>query len=207
MPALAPATMIGKGGSGSMLTLQVITASTRSTRQGPLVAEWFLERCRADGRFRVEPIDLADPALPLFDEPEHPKLRKYVHDHTKAWSATIERADAFVLVTPEYNFGMPPSLLNALDHLVWEWAYKPLGFVSYGGVSGGLRSVQTIKLTATALRMMPIPEAVSFQHFTQYIDKDSGAFAPPENQHPAATLMLDELLKWGTALKALREGK
>jgi NAD(P)H-dependent FMN reductase len=207
MPPQPTATMIGNGGSGSMLTLQVITASTRPTRHGPGVAAWFLERARADGRFRVEPIDLADPALPLFDEPEHPKLRKYVHDHTKAWSATIGRADAFVFVTPEYNFGMPPSLLNALDYLVWEWAYKPLGFVSYGGVSGGLRSVQMIKLTATALRMMPIPEAVSFQHFTQHIDGASGAFAPPESQDAAAKLMLDELLKWGTALKALREGR
>jgi NAD(P)H-dependent FMN reductase len=188
-----------------MLTLQVITASTRPTRQGPLVAEWLLGRCRADGRFRVEPIDLADPALPLFDEPEHPKLRRYVHEHTRAWSATIERADALVFVTPEYNFGMPPSLLNALDYLVWEWAYKPLGFVSYGGVSGGLRSVQMIKLTATALRMMPIPEAVAFQFFTQHVDEPAGVFAPPESQDAAAQLMLDELLKWGTALEALRE--
>ena len=187
-----------------MLTLHVITASTRPTRQGPKVADWFLELCRRDGRFSIEPIDLAEVGLPLFDEPAHPRLRQYVQDHTKAWSAIIERADAFVFVTPEYNFGMPPSLLNALDYLVHEWAYKPLGFVSYGGVSGGLRSVQMIKLTATALRMMPIPEAVAIPLFTQYVDQETGAFKPPATQETAATLMLDELLKWAEALKTIR---
>jgi NAD(P)H-dependent FMN reductase len=187
-----------------MLTLQVITASTRPSRQGPKVAAWFLERCREHGRFQVEPIDLAAPALPLFDEPEHPRFRKYAHDHTKAWSATVDRADAYVVVTPEYNYGMPPSLLNALDYLVHEWAYKPLGFVSYGGVSGGLRSVQMIKLTATALRMMPIPEAVTLSMFTQHIDQETGRFAPPEVQDKAAEAMLDELMKWGEALRGLR---
>ena len=189
------------------MLLQVIVASTRPTRQGHDVAEWFLERGRLDGRFEIEPIDLAERALPLFDEPEHPKLRKYVHEHTKAWSRTIDRADAFVFVTPEYNHGMPPALLNALDYLVWEWAYKPLGFVSYGLVSGGLRSVQMIKLTAAALRMMAIPEAVSFPFFGENFDKDSGAFRPPETQDAAATLMLGELFRWAEALKTMRTAR
>src|SRR5262245_49748701 len=186
------------------MLLQVIVASTRPTRQGHNVAEWFLERGRLDGRFEIERVDLAERTLPLFDEPEHPKLRKYVHEHTKAWSRTIDRADAFVFVTPEYNHGMPPALLNALDYLVWEWAYKPLGFVSYGLVSGGLRAVQMIKLSATALRMMPIPEAVTFPFFTKEIDEASGEFRPPEGQETAATAMLSELGRWAGALKAMR---
>jgi NAD(P)H-dependent FMN reductase len=173
-----------------MLTLQVITASTRPSRQGPKVAAWFLEQARRHGRFAVEPLDLAEVALPLLDEPEHPRLRRYVREHSRAWSATIARADAYVFVTPEYNYSGPPALVNAMDYLVHEWAYKPLGFVSYGGVSGGLRGVQMLKLTATALRMMPIPEGVALPMFTQHLDGETGRFAPPEIQEKAAAAML-----------------
>ena len=72
-------------------------------------------------------MDLAEVNLPVFDEPEHPRFRKYQHEHTKAWSARVARADAYVFVTPEYNFSTPPALLNAIDYLVHEWAYKPVG--------------------------------------------------------------------------------
>jgi NAD(P)H-dependent FMN reductase len=94
--------------------------------------------------------------------------------------------------------------VNAIDYLVHEWAYKPVGFVSYGGVSGGTRSVQMIKQLVTSLRMMPIPEAVSIPFFTQYVDEESGTFDPGETQANAATVMLDELLRWSGALAALR---
>ena len=113
---------------------------SRRPRKGPAVAAWFEQVAREQGKFEVEPIDLKAVNLPLLDEPEHPRLRRYKHEHTKAWSATVQRADAFVFVTPEYNFSMPPSLVNAVDYLVHEWNYKPVGFVSYGGVSGGLRA-------------------------------------------------------------------
>jgi NAD(P)H-dependent FMN reductase len=116
----------------------------------------------------------------------------------------ISRADAFVLVTPEYNYGAPPSIINAIDYLNQEWSYKPVGFASYGGVSGGTRSAQMIKQIVTSLRMMPIPEAVSIPFFTQYVDKETGTFSPGATQDAAAATMLDELLKWSTALKPLR---
>lgn len=119
----------------------------------------------------------------------------------------MERADAFVFVTPEYNYSTPPSLVNALDFVVWEWAYKPVGFVSYGGVSGGTRGVQMTKLITTSLRMMPIPEAVNIPFFTQHIEQETGAFKPPETQAKAAATMLDELLRWAEALKPMRAAK
>jgi len=152
----------------------------------------------------VEVVDLAEVDLPLFDEPRHPRLRDYEHEHTRAWSATVERADAFVIVTPEYNFGAPPSLVNALDFLVREWAYKPVSFVSYGGVSAGLRGVQMTKQIVTALKMMPIPEAVAVPFFTQFVDKETGAFDPGATQAAAAATMLDELARWAGALRPLR---
>src|SRR5689334_4480755 len=119
------------------LKLQIVIASTRPGRVGAPVARWFHRRAEEHGGFDVELVDLAEVNLPLLDEPHHPRLRRYVHQHTQAWSARVEAADAFVFVTPEYNYGMPASLKNALDYLNQEWHYKPVGFVSYGGVSAG----------------------------------------------------------------------
>ncbi len=183
--------------------LQIFVASTRQGRKGDAVARWFERQARAHGTFEIEVVDLAEVNLPMMDEPDHPRFRKYQHEHTKQWSARVSRADAFVFVTPEYNFSSPPSLVNAMDYLAHEWAYKAVGFVSYGGASGGTRSVQMIKLTASALRMVPLTEAVSLPFFTKYFNAD-GAFAPDDTQGKAATVMLDELLRWTNALKVLR---
>lgn len=189
-----------------MPRLQIFIVSTRPGRKGEAIARWVDERAREHAKFEVEVVDLKEVNLPLLDEPEHPRLRKYQHDHTKAWSARVSRADAFVFVTPEYNYCSPPSLVNALDYLVHEWAYKPVGFVSYGGVSGGSRSVQMTKLLVTALKMMPMVEAVQLPFFMKSFTPD-GAFAPGEAQAKAASTMLDELLRWTSALAALRTSR
>lgn len=187
--------------------LQIITASTRDSRKGPLVAEWFLHQARRHDGFRTEAVDLRDVGLPLLDEPKHPRLQQYEHAHTREWSEVVDRADAFVLVTPEYDHSPPASLVNALQFLVKEWAYKPLGFVSYGGVSGGTRSAEITKLIATTLRMMPIPEAVSIPFFSKHIDEEAETFSPGEVQEKASAAMLDELLRWAAALRTLRHDR
>jgi len=184
--------------------LQILLTSTRPGRKGAPVAAWFERQARQHGGFDVELVDLQAVNLPLFDEPEHPRFRKYQHDHTKAWSATVSRADAFVFVTPEYNFSAPPSLVNALDYLSAEWAYKPVGFVSYGGVAGGTRAVQMTKLTVTALKMMPMAEGVFIPFFSKYIDAND-AFTPEDTQNAAAQTMLKELLRWTKAMAVLRQ--
>lgn len=184
--------------------LQIFIVSTRPSRKGPLVATWFERQARQHGHFDIEIVDLAEVNLPMMDEPEHPRLQRYQHDHTKAWSARVSKADAFVFVTPEYNFSAPPSLLNAIDYLVHEWAYKPVGFVSYGGVSGGLRSVQMTKLLVTSLKMVPMYEAVAIPFFVNSIDAATGVFSPAETQAKAAVVMLDELARWTAALAVLR---
>jgi NAD(P)H-dependent FMN reductase len=188
----------------TMLTLQVMTVSTRDNRQGTAVADWFNDVAREHGGFDIDAIDLREVGLPLFDEPRHPRLHQYEHEHTKKWGERISRGDAYVFVTPEYNYSAPPSLINAIDFLSREWAYKPVGFVSYGGVSAGLRGVQMSKMAVTAVRMMPIPEAVSVPFFAQHIDSESGRFDPGDVQVKAGGVMLDELLKWAQALKPLR---
>jgi NAD(P)H-dependent FMN reductase len=187
-----------------MFCLQIIIASTRPNRVGPVIAEWFVVQATRHGKFEVELVDLRQVNLPMFDEPRHPRLRQYEHEHTKAWGRTIERADAYVFVTPEYDHGPPPSLVNALDYLVHEWAYKAVGFVSYGGVSAGVRSVAMTKEIVTALKMMPMFETVALPFFAQQLDREKGTFSPPKVQEDAAAVMLDELLKWTTALRTLR---
>jgi NAD(P)H-dependent FMN reductase len=189
----------------SQPTLQVIVASTRPGRSGRLVAEWVVAQAQADGTFSVELVDLADFDLPLLDEPRHPRLRQYEHAHTQRWSETIERADAFVVVTPEYDYATPAALMNALQYLLHEWAYKPVAFVSYGGISGGLRGVQMTKQVVTALRMMPIPEGVVMPFFSQHIDSATQLFNPGEVPRQAAQRMLEELRRWAMALAPLRE--
>ena len=187
-----------------MPLLQIVIASTRPGRSGPAVGAWVEAVARAHGAFDVEVVDLAAVGLPLFDEPAHPRLGQYEHAHTQAWSATVDRADAFVFVTPEYNFATPASLVNALTYLVREWAHKPVGFVSYGGVSGGTRGVQMTKQIVTTLKMMPLAEAVAIPLFGQHLDADTGAFDPGERQAAAAGAMLTALRAWTDALAPLR---
>lgn len=186
------------------LLLQVIVASTRPARKGRTVADWFLERAAAHGAFAVEDVDLATMGLPFYDETAHPRFRKYEHEHTREWSAVVDRADAYVVVMPEYDHGPPAALTNALQYLLHEWAYKPMGLVSYGGVSGGTRAAQVVKQTAVALKMMPMFEAVSIPFFAQHIDKETGTFGPPQVQVDAAAAMLTELHRWAVALRPMR---
>jgi NAD(P)H-dependent FMN reductase len=187
-----------------MLNLHVVIASTREGRQGAFVGGWFHSYAKAHGKFNVELVDLAVVNLPLLDEPKHPRFHQYEHEHTKAWSAIVERADAFVFVTPEYDFGAPAALLNAIHYLSREWAYKAVGFVSYGGVSAGLRGVQMTKQVVGSLKMVSMVEAVAIPFFGQFIDTEAGTFDPGEVQEKAAGAMLDELLKWTNALEPLR---
>jgi NAD(P)H-dependent FMN reductase len=186
-----------------MPKLLIIFASTRPSRAGQPVCEWFAERARAHGGFDVEIADLADINLPFMDEPEHPRLRRYVHQHTKDWSALVDGADAFAIVTPEYNYGMLAPLKNALDFLNHEWAYKPVGFVSYGGVAAGTRGVQMAKQVVTTLKMTPLFEAVSIPFFTQFIGEDD-VLTPNDIMTQSADAMLDELVRMEEALRPLR---
>lgn len=188
-----------------MPKLLIIIASTRPGRVGLPVGQWFTERSRQFGGFDIEVADLKDINLPLMDEPSHPILGKYTQAHTKAWSARVDAADAFVLVMPEYNFAITAPLKNALDYLAREWHYKPVGLVSYGGVSGGLRAAQMVKQVVTTLKMMPIPEAVAIPTVRQYIE--DGVFHPTQAMNESADTMLAELLKWESALRVLRQAQ
>ena len=184
------------------MKLTVVLASVRDGRAGEAIAQWFVTRAKEHGKFDIEIADLKELNLPIMNEPQHPRLKKYVHESSKRWSGIVGGSDAFVFVTPEYNYTMPPALVNALDTVYHEWTYKPVGFVSYGGVSGGIRSVQTAKLMVTGFKMMPMVEAVNIPFYSQLMQ--DGVFKSNETHDKAVAPMLDELARWSEALKSLR---
>jgi len=191
--------------AGMKPRLHSIICSTRPGRVGPAVAQWFHHCAQRHAGFDAHLVDLADFALPVYDEPQHPTLQRYEHEHTKRWAASVAAADAYVFVLPEYNYSPPPAYVNALDFVYREWNYKPCGFVSYGGISGGLRAVQQAKLQATTLKMMPMVEGVMIPYVARHVEH--GRLRASESIDQAAAALLDELLKWAQALVPMRAGR
>ncbi len=122
--------------------IYIVIGSTRPNRIGRQAAEWVLSNLPPSTVFEAELLDLNDWVLPLSDEPEIPAAGIYVHEHTRAWSRKIATADGYIFVTPQYNWGYPASLKNALDHLFKEWNGKPAVIVSYGHHGGGKAATQ-----------------------------------------------------------------
>lgn len=186
--------------------LNVIIGSTRPGRVGPSVAKWVRDLAVETRQFDVELVDLADLDLPLLDEPAHPAVQRYVNNATKRWSASVDSADAYIFVTPEYDYFPPAALVNAVQVVMREWGYKPAGVVSYGGVSGGLRSSQVLRQLLGNVNVHALPQAIPIPFVSQYLS-DDGAFLPGEQIVEGAKGMLHELHKWTTALQSLRPAK
>jgi NAD(P)H-dependent FMN reductase len=187
-----------------MIKVRIIIASTRPGRKGPAVGAWIYELAAKRHGAEVKVFDLATIGLPFLDEPKHPRFKDYSRDHTKKWSAMIDEADAFIIVTPEYNFGYPAPLKNSLDFLYQEWNNKPVAFVSYGGIAGGTRAVQQLKQVVTAQKMFPVLEAVHIPFFTKHID-ESGKFNADQTLTKSAEEMLTALLRWADILSVARQ--
>lgn len=186
-------------------TLQVIIGATRPGRVGPTIATWFRDIAVRRGGFEVELVDLAEVGLPLLDEPENPaRGGSYRNEHTRAWSATVQRADSLVFVVPEYNNGYNAATKNAIDYLYREWRDKPVGMVSYGGnVGAGTRAVQALKPVFLAVKAMPVHESVNIPFVYSMLDAD-GRFRGSETLEAAAMTMLDELARRDVASWHLR---
>jgi NAD(P)H-dependent FMN reductase len=186
--------------------LEIIVASTRPGRVGLPIGQWVESEAVAHGGFtEVELVDLAVWNLPFMDEPNHPRLAQYTHQHTRDWSAKISEADAFVFVMPEYNHGFTAPLKNAIDYLNHEWRYKPVGLVSYGGVAAGTRAAHMVTEVVTTLRMTPVLETVAIPFVTQFFDEEEN-LVPNDVMVGAAKAMFEELIRVAEALRSLREG-
>ncbi len=184
----------------------VLTCSTRPGAAGPLIADWAMKALQPAATalgVHLRPVSLAELGLPLLDEEEHPSTGIYRQRHTRDWSALVDAADGFIVVTPEYNYGMPATLKNALDYLGREWAWKPMGFVSYGNTSAGTRSVQHAKQVVTTLRLVPLGATVALR-LTDAMTQ-TGAVRDDPSLTAAADGMLSELTRVAHALRPLRE--
>jgi NAD(P)H-dependent FMN reductase len=157
--------------------VQVIISSTRPRRIGGQVAEWILGIVSGTNGLEFELVDLARWHLPD-DEPGLPAAREYMHEHTKAWSRQISAGDGFVFVTPQYNWGYPAALKNALDHLYHEWIGKPALIVSYGHRGGGKAAAQ-LRQVLEGLKMHPAATMPAIT-FTKEMLDESGRIRNPK---------------------------
>jgi NAD(P)H-dependent FMN reductase len=187
-----------------MIRIAIILGSTRPGRNGEAVAKWVydLARNRKDAEFEL--VDVAAFNLPLLDEPVPPSLGRYSKPHTKAWASKIDSFDAFVFVTPEYNHGTSAALKNAIDFLYREWTNKAAGFVGYGS-AGGARAVESLRLVMAEVQIATVRAQVLLSLFADF--QNFGVFKPAPLQSRALETMLDQLVAWGAALKALRQGQ
>ena len=175
------------------IRLAVVVASVRAGRIAPTVADWFVSTARRRGEFDIDVLDLAEIPLPqdLSGGPD-----------AEAFTRRIGAADAFVMVTSEYNHGYPAALKTAIDTVKHEWRTKPVGFVSYGGLSGGLRAVEQLRQVVVEVHMVPVRQSVSFHRVKH-------AFAPDGTTTDEAAIdgaqrMLDQLRWWARTVRAGR---
>ncbi|MFJ8465007.1 NADPH-dependent FMN reductase [Streptomyces swartbergensis] len=180
------------------LRVTLVVGSNRHGRFGPVVAGWLLDRLRDRDDLVAEVVDVADVDLPMSFEP--------TPEATAALSGVtpkLARADAFVVLTPEYNHSFPAGLKNLVDWHFAEWQAKPVALVSYGGLSGGLRASEHLRQVFAELHAVTVRDTVSFHNAGASFD-DAGVLRDPSGPDAAAKTMLDQLVWWGRALREAR---
>ena len=185
-----------------MPRIMIVVGSVRPGRIGLPIAQWVAAALEARGDFDIDFVDLAELALPFMDEPNHPRARQYTKQHTIDWSERVDAADGFIFVTPEYNHSYSPVLKNALDFLSEEWWRKPVGFVSYGGVSAGTRAVTAIEPVVVALGMVRVGAAVEIPFAGRLVT--DGVFHAEDKENAILGKLFDELATLTTALAPVR---
>jgi NAD(P)H-dependent FMN reductase len=178
------------------LHLAIVIGSTRQGRIAPTVAAWFAREVTQRLDMVADVIDLADVALPAVLGAAHAPPAVDA-------GARLQRADAFVIVTPEYNHSFPGALKNALDSYYEPWRAKPVGFVSYGGASGGLRAVEQLRQVFAELHAVTVRDGVSFHGVWSQFDEWGEPTDGARSRKNAAT-MLNQLYWWGDALREAR---
>lgn len=183
--------------------LLIIVGSVREGRFGPVVASWVAEQAGMHGGFDVDVVDLAEIDIPLALPAASPKAGDGYPRPAgmAALTSALEGADAFIVVTPEYNHSYPASLKAAIDWHFTQWTAKPVAFVSYGGAAGGRHAVLHLENVLTELHTVTIRDHLAFpNYFTAWQD---GRPLDPEAPGYAKT-MLDQLDWWATALRSAR---
>lgn len=193
--------------ASSPLNIALIIGTTRPNRFSERPAKWIGDLASKKSGVELEVLDLRDYPMPFFNEPNSPSMsqpEKYTDESAKAWAAKIKQKDGFIVVTGEYNHGIPAVLKNALDYVYHEWNNKAVGFVSYGGV-GGARCIEHLRGVAVELQMVPIRADIHI-FFPMYMEalKDPKAF---DSLNETADKFLDQLIWWTATLKEARKTK
>ncbi|MEU5633397.1 NADPH-dependent FMN reductase [Streptomyces rishiriensis] len=185
-----------------VLRTAVIIGSTRDGRFGPVAADWIAAHIAQREDMTADLVDLVATPLPTVFPAFGQAPSDEVVAQLGAVSPRLARADAFVIVTPEYNHSFPASLKNAVDWHNEQWHAKPVGFVSYGGISGGLRAVEQLRVVLAELHAVTIRNTVSFHNYGEVFGADGRPSDP--GCDVAAKAMLDQLTWWGQALREAR---
>jgi NAD(P)H-dependent FMN reductase len=175
------------------LRVAILIGSTRQGRFAPVVANWFATYIQTREDFLADTIDLAETALP-------PVLSRNPEPAVEALRARLAVADAFVIITPEYNHSFPAPLKTAIDWYAKEWRARPVAFVAYGGNAGGLRAVEQLRQVFAELHSLTVRNAVGFAGAWELFDA-TGHLRNPERYEKTAGAMLDQLAWWGQTLK------
>lgn len=190
------------------INIKIIIGSTRQQRFSEKPAHWIHEEAKKKDGVNVELLDLRDYPMSFFDEPMSPSMvqGKHTNEVVEKWAQKIKEADAYIIVTPEYNHGYPAILKNAMDYLYHEWNRKPVGFVSYGSASGA-RSVEQLRMVAVELQMAPIRSAIHIP--VEMLTKVWMEKVPIEKLLPQlkdrVDTFLTDLIWWTKVLKNGRE--
>lgn len=187
-----------------MVKIQIILGSTRPNRRSEMVGKWVLEQIKQNPEVEAELIDLRDWPLPFYNEISGPSglHGNFSVEIAKKWGEQVNKADGYIIITPEYNHGYPAVLKNALDYAYAEWNNKPVAFVSYGGMVGGARSVEQLRLVSIELQMVPIREAVYFTKIREAFNEAG----QPRDEKASGRLnnLINQLLWWAETLKTGR---
>ncbi|CAN5143248.1 NAD(P)H-dependent oxidoreductase [soil metagenome] len=191
------------------MNVKVILSSTRQNRQGEKISGWVMQELIGSKNLNVELLDLREYELPYYDDPLPASLLKqpYLPEVRQKWAEKIKEADAFIIITPEYNHSYPAVLKSALDSIYSEWNNKAVAFISYGGSANGSRAVEHLRLVAIELQMAAIREGIHIGLFSgEQIFDEAGQMLVKSNTHKLQKLT-DQLVWWGEALKIARDVK
>lgn len=180
------------------MKLMVIFGSSRHGRKGGVVADWVRKNAEQDDRVELDYVDLQQLNLPFFDEPLSPfSMKRAGQDYTstqgKAWAERVGRAEGVIIVTPEYNHGYTAVLKNALDWVGPEWVDKPVGFVSYGGISGGSRVVEQLRVVTIELGLVQVSNPIHFNFFEQAFNESGEPLR--ESKNDELKKMFNEIIR------------
>lgn len=183
----------------------VIIGSTRDGRFGPVVADWITGHISQREDMTADVIDLVETPVPTVFPAFGQAPSDEVVAQLGAVTPRLAEADAFVVVTPEYNHSFPAALKNAIDWHNEQWHAKPVGFVSYGGLAGGLRAVEQLRVVLAELHAVTIRNTVSFHNYGEVFGADGKPTDP--GSEVAAKAMLDQLTWWAEALRDARSAR